>query len=61
MNDRPVGGKSKVGVGAVQCLSSAGMKTDGEGEHYTQGEGFKALSGVCVEHRAGTEAHIGHR
>lgn len=37
------------------------MKMDSEGEHYAQGEGFQALSGVRVEHRTGTEAHIGHR
>lgn len=50
-----------MGVGAVKDFSSAGMKVDSEGEHYAQGEGFQALSGVSVQHWAGTEAHIGHR
>lgn len=37
------------------------MEMDSEGEHYAQRQGFQALSAVCVEHRTGTEAHIGHR
>lgn len=32
-----------------------------EGKHNAQGEGFQALSGVCIEHRTSTEAHIWNR
>lgn len=45
----------------MQELPCAGMEVDSEGEHNSQGEGFQALSGVRVEHRTGTEAHVGHR
>lgn len=42
-------------------LASAGMKVDSKGEYSSQRESLQVLFSVCVEHRTGAEAQIGHR